>query len=193
MTWQRPKGTRNPQRKNGNERTARRIRACWACFRARRENSGVGPRGVRSAGANRARRGRGLPLGARVARATMPDGDGKGTAFFVRHGESTSNDRNVFAGACCGAAPSRASCAFPGPVVAAQRRVPHASDTATRAGIHDVYLTEYGKQQARRAGQVRPRRRVSLSGAQTHPSQRRQRLRRMTTTMTAARTRGRAP
>ena len=31
----------------------------------------------------------------------MPEGeDGKGTAFFVRHGESTSNDRNVFAGVC---------------------------------------------------------------------------------------------
>ena len=97
----------------------------------------------------------------------MPEGeDGKGTAFFVRHGESTSNDRNVFAGACRAAAARVRSPLRLGPVVggapgarASPRR------PASRAGIHDVYLTEYGKLQARRAGQVRPRLRASRSGA----------------------------
>jgi hypothetical protein len=44
------------------------------------------------------------------------------------------------------------------------RRVPDAARTPRAPGIHDVYLTEYGKLQARRAGQVRSRRRAGRNG-----------------------------
>ena len=39
------------------------------------------------------------PLACGAAAMAAENGGGQGTAFFVRHGESTSDDRNVFAGA----------------------------------------------------------------------------------------------
>jgi broad specificity phosphatase PhoE len=105
-----------------------------------------------------------------------------GTAFFVRHGESTSNDRNVFAGAAQrgaqGAAATHGLARHPGGRAVAVRRCIAASlltcgGPASRPGIHDVYLTAYGKLQARRAGQARARAAVpSTPDARPHCSSR---------------------
>ena len=109
-----------------------------------------------------------------IGESATPATSGLGTAYLVRHGESTANDRNVFTGAVAGPsgderapgfAPRRQRIAVGAKGPLGLRIAPCPSRATRHAGVHDVFLTSYGKLQARRAGAVRARLQAAPSTA----------------------------